>query len=120
MPMILSSRKTRAAKRPRSRGKGKVSSRSLHGQGVQVSVDERVADLARRFPALRTTLGSLLSTMAAFLAADRAFRLWMMASSVIWIVHNIIAATPAAVILETFFLGSNVVAYYRFYVRDRR
>ncbi len=61
MPMILSSRKTRAAKRPRSRGKGKVSSRSLHGQGVQVSVDERVADLARRFPALRTTLGSMLS-----------------------------------------------------------
>ena len=61
MPMILSSRKTRAAKQPRGRGKGKVSSRSLHGQGVQVSVDERVADLARRFPALRTTLGSLLS-----------------------------------------------------------
>ncbi len=61
MPMILSSRKTRAAKRPRGRGKGKVPSSSLHGQGVQVSVDERVADLARRFPALRTTLGSLLS-----------------------------------------------------------
>ena len=66
------------------------------------------------------TLGSLISTIAAFLAADRAFRLGMMASSVIWIVHNIIAITPAAVILETFFLGSNVVAYYRFYVRDRR
>ncbi len=61
MPMILSSRKTRAAKRPRGRGKGKVSIRSLHGQGVQVSVDERVADLARRFPALRTMLGTLLS-----------------------------------------------------------
>ena len=63
------------------------------------------------------TLGSLLSTMAAFLAADRAFRLGMMASSVIWIVHNILAVTPAAVVLETFFLGSNCFAYYRFYVR---
>ncbi len=61
MPMVLSSRKTRGAKRPRGGRKGKVPRSSLHGQGVQVSVDERVADLARRFPALRSTLGSLLS-----------------------------------------------------------
>lgn len=61
MPMILSSRKNRGPKRPRSGTKGKVPRSSLHGQGVQVSVDERVADLARKFPALRSTLGSLLS-----------------------------------------------------------
>ena len=35
--------------------------------------------------------------MGAFLAADRSFRLCMMAASVIWILHNILAATPAAV-----------------------
>jgi len=65
------------------------------------------------------TLGSLLSTTAAFLAHDRSFRLCMMAASVIWIVHNVLAATPAAVVLETFFLGSNLVGYYRFYIRRR-
>jgi hypothetical protein len=65
------------------------------------------------------TLGSLLSTTAAFLAADRAFRQMMMVSSLVWIVHNILAFTPAAVVLETFFLGSNVFAYYRFYIRRR-
>jgi hypothetical protein len=43
----------------------------------------------------------------------------MMVSSLVWIVHNILAFTPAAVVLETFFLGSNVFAYYRFYIRRR-
>ena len=38
----------------------KLPSRSLHGQAVLVSVDERVADLVKRFPALSSALGSLM------------------------------------------------------------
>lgn len=59
--------------------------------------------------------GSLLSTTASFLARDREFRLLMMCSSLVWIAHNVLAVTPAAVILESFFLGSNILGYYRFY-----
>ena len=74
-----------------------------------------MAQLLLRF--LLATLGSLLSTTAAFLAGDRGFRLLMMVSSVVWIGHNVLAWTPAAIALETVFLGSNIVGYYRHYLR---
>ena len=43
----------------RGRGKRKVSSSSLHGHAVAVSVNERLEDLARRFPALSFRLQPL-------------------------------------------------------------
>ena len=46
---------------PRSHGrKSKVPAASLHSQGVAVSVDERVEDLTRRYPALGRSLGILV------------------------------------------------------------
>jgi len=42
------------------RGKAKLPNSSLHGRAVQVSVDERLADLARRYPALNNALGPML------------------------------------------------------------
>ena len=39
----------------------KLPSRSLHGQAVLVSVDERVADLVRRYPALSSAMGPLVT-----------------------------------------------------------
>lgn len=65
------------------------------------------------------TIGSLLSTTAAFSGTDRRFRQGMMLASLFWIVHNILVGSPGAVILETFFLGSNLVGYYRYYWRSR-
>lgn len=62
---------------------------------------------------------SLLSTWAAFKASDRVFRLVLMVCAVILIIHNVLAGTPAAVLLEIVFLISNVVAYYRYYWRLR-
>ena len=43
------------------------------------------------------TLGALLSTTAAFAPADKDFRRIMMLASLVWIVHNVLAGTPAAV-----------------------
>ena len=40
--------------------RGKVPSSSLHSQGVAVSVNERVEDLVRRYPALESSLGAML------------------------------------------------------------
>ncbi len=56
--MTFQGKKSEIAKRTAPGRKRKIPSRSLHGQGVQVSVDERVADLARRFPAISSALGS--------------------------------------------------------------
>ena len=66
------------------------------------------------------TLGALLSTTAAFSGTDQRFRLVMMASSIIWVLHNSLAGSPAALALECVFLGSNMVGYYRFYLRPGR
>jgi hypothetical protein len=63
------------------------------------------------------TAGGLITTTAAFMPTDRQFREYMMAGTLVWIVHNAMAGSPAAVVLETFFLGSNLVGYYRFYLR---
>ena len=57
MAVIIRGKKSPATRRVR---KGKVPSRSLHSQGVAVSVNERVEDLVRRYPALQFSVGSLL------------------------------------------------------------
>ena len=66
------------------------------------------------------TVGAAITTTASFLASDKRFRELMMVGIAVWIVHNAIAGSPAAVALETFFLGSNLLGYYRFYLRGRR
>jgi hypothetical protein len=63
------------------------------------------------------TVGALITTTASFLASDQKFRQFMMLGTVVWIAHNAVAGSPAAVLLETIFLGSNLWGYYRFYLR---
>lgn len=58
--MPFQGKKSRTAKPASGGSRRKIPTSSLHGQAVQVSVDERVADLAKRFPALNSALGSLL------------------------------------------------------------
>ena len=55
--MIIRNKKGPATRRVR---RGRVPSSSLHSQGVAVSVNERVEDLVRRYPALESSLGTLL------------------------------------------------------------
>lgn len=59
----------------------------------------------------------LLSTFSAFSLADKKLRLFMMCGTILMITHNILIFTPAAILLESFFLASNLFAYYRFYIR---
>ena len=69
---------------------------------------------------LLATVGSLISTTAAFLHSDRGFRIMMMIASLFWIAHNAVAQSPAAIALESFFLLSNLVGYYRHHLRGLR
>ncbi len=57
MAVMIRGKKSPPARRVR---RGKVPSSSLHSQGVAVSVNERVEDLVRRYPALQSSLGSML------------------------------------------------------------
>ena len=59
--------------------------------------------------------GSLLPTYGNFQKSDRKIRLIYMACALIWMIHNYIAGSPVAVLMETTFLVSNLVGYYRIY-----
>jgi hypothetical protein len=59
------------------------------------------------------TVATGLSTWAAFRHSDKEFRLFLMAASAVMMVHNILAFTPAAVLMEVFFISSNLIAYRR-------
>ncbi len=63
------------------------------------------------------TVATTTTTTASFLAADKRFRELMAVGSLFWIVHNVLVGSPGAVVLEGFFLCSNLVGYYRFHLR---
>ncbi len=62
-------------------------------------------------------LGAVFGTIGSFCREDRQLRLVMMCATSLWLVHNILARTPTAVLMEALFLGSNLLGYYRFYLR---
>ena len=62
-------------------------------------------------------LGSVFGTVASFCRSDRTLRLMMMGATSLWLVHNWLAGTPMAVLMEALFLGSNMLGFYRFYLR---
>ncbi|SKA72505.1 inner membrane protein [Paucidesulfovibrio gracilis DSM 16080] len=68
---------------------------------------------------LMSCAGSLLHTTAVFCNTDKKLRLVMMAGTVVWIVHNVLAGSPGAVLLESLFLCSNLAGYYRYYIRRK-
>ncbi|MGD9946948.1 MAG: YgjV family protein [Desulfobulbus sp.] len=62
-------------------------------------------------------LGAIFGTISSFCREDKQLRLVMMCATSLWLVHNIFACTPMAVLMEALFLGSNLLGYYRFYLR---
>ncbi len=65
-------------------------------------------------------LANLIFNYAAFRPNDKSLRLWTMLGTSIWIFFNIIVFTPAGVALESFFLISNLVGYYRYYINPHK
>ena len=65
-------------------------------------------------------LGSIFGTIGSFCADDKRLRQLLMAASSLWLTHNILAGTPVAALMETLFLASNLVGYYRYYGRRRK
>jgi hypothetical protein len=76
-----------------------------------------VAMVAGTYDGLLSVLagtGSILTTLATF-KSNKALREISLLASVVWILHNLMAGSPAAFVLEIFFLGSNLVGYYRYF-----
>jgi hypothetical protein len=57
------------------------------------------------------------TTIAAFRKDDKRLRQLMLIGTMIWIVHNYLAGSPAAVLMETIFIVSNLVGYFRYYIK---
>lgn len=63
-------------------------------------------------------LGSVFNTMAAFNKDDRRLREFMIIGTVFWLLHNYLIGSPAAVLMETLFICSNLIGYYRYYYKN--
>ena len=62
-------------------------------------------------------LAGSLATYSAFQSNDRILRMIMMIATLSMITHNAIIWTPAGIMLEIFFLLSNITSYCRFYIK---
>lgn len=63
--------------------------------------------------------GGLFGTAASFCKEDKLLRQLMLIGTSLWIVHNILAGSPGAVLMEAIFISSNLVGYFRFYIRPK-
>lgn len=62
-------------------------------------------------------LGGLFGTIGSFCTEDRRLRQMLFLATSCWLLHNILARTPTAACMEALFLASNLLGYYRFYLR---
>ena len=62
-------------------------------------------------------LGSIFGTIGSFCKDDKRLRQIMLIATSLWLVHNIFAGTPTAVLMEALFISSNLLGYYRYYYR---
>jgi hypothetical protein len=62
----------------------------------------------------------LVGTYGSFRSEDRVLRLCFMAGNATWMVHNALARTPVAAVMEASFLASNLLGYWRFHGRQAR
>lgn len=59
---------------------------------------------------------AVCNTVGSFCRCDRRMREIMLAGTSLWLLHNILVLSPMAVALESLFLCSNLVGYYRYYL----
>lgn len=68
-------------------------------------------------PSLISCSGTVLQTFAVFSKNDKQLRQIMVVGISLWLLHNYLVGSPMAVLMEMLFLSSNLVGYYRFYIR---
>ena len=71
----------------------------------------------QNFLSIISCIAAIFGTLASFHKEDRQLRQLMVLGSSFWILHNALVFSPVAVIMETIFLSSNLIGYYRFYLK---
>ena len=61
--------------------------------------------------------GGVFGTMASFCKEDKQLRQLMLIGTSLWLIHNVLAGSPGAVLMEVLFISSNLVGYFRYYIR---
>lgn len=64
--------------------------------------------------------GGIFGTVASFCKEDKQLRQLMLIATSLWLVHNVLAGSPGAVVMEALFIGSNLVGYFRYYIRPKK
>lgn len=75
------------------------------------------------FEGLLSVLGctaTVFTTIASFSKDDKLLRQLMLVGTMIWITHNYLAGSPGAVLMEALFISSNLVGYFRYYIRPKK
>lgn len=67
--------------------------------------------------AILALCGALASTYGAFQKDDRRIRVFMFIGTVSWLAFNLFIFSPVAVLRQSLFALSNVVGFWRFYVK---
>ena len=63
---------------------------------------------------------ALIQNVAAFSNNDKRLRQLMIVGTSLWLTHNIVIGSPTAVLLEALFLSSNLIGYYRYYLKPAK
>lgn len=66
-----------------------------------------------------TCLGSIFGTVGSFCKEDKRLRQFMLLGTALWLINNVLIGSPMAVVMEILFIGSNLIGYYRFYIKPR-
>ena len=64
---------------------------------------------------LLALIAVLLGTYGSFQPDGRTMRIILMLGNALWLIHNLLASTPVATLMEASFLVSNLLGYRRFY-----
>lgn len=64
-------------------------------------------------------IAMIFFTVGAFQKEDKFLRLLTMVGTMLIISYDVIIFSPMAIFLESFFLVSNVLGYYRFHIREK-
>ena len=64
-------------------------------------------------------LALILVTIGVFQKEDKLLRILIMIGTIFMITYDVLIFSPMAIFLESFFLVSNLLGYYRFYIRIR-
>jgi len=62
---------------------------------------------------LLALIGAMLGTYGSFQPAQRQVRLYFMGGNICWLTHNIFACTPVGILMETAFLTSSLIGFWR-------